>query len=37
MEHLTIGTKNNESCIDVTVKLYKNGHIFVSREHLLSL
>ena len=37
MENLTIRTKKNESCIDLTFKLYQNGHIFVLREHLLSL
>ena len=37
MEHLTIRTKKNELCIDVTFKLYQNGYIFVLREHLPSL
>ena len=37
VEHLTIRTKKNKSCIYVTFKLYQNGYIFVLREHLLSL
>ena len=36
-EHLTIRTRKNESCMYVTFKLYQNGYMCVSREHLLSL